>query len=44
MFGGQFAERAVGLGIVLDENEVPNFDAQVGVVVDEFALGIAFGC
>ena len=41
VLGGQFAERSIGLGIVLDENEVPDFDAEVGVVVDEFALRVA---
>jgi hypothetical protein len=43
VFGGQFAEGAVGFGVVLDENEVPDLDAEVGVVVDEFAAGVPFG-
>ena len=43
VFGGQFAEGAVGFGIVLDEDEVPDLDAEVGVVVDQCAFGIAFG-
>ena len=41
MLGGQLTERAIGLGVVLDEDEVPDFDAEVGVVVDELALGLA---
>ena len=39
VFRGQLAEGAVGLGVVLDEDEVPDFDAEVGVVVDEVAAG-----
>ena len=41
MLGGQFAECAIGFGVVLNEDEVPNFDAEVGVVVDELALRVA---
>ena len=46
VLGGKLAEGAVGLGVVLDEDEVPDLDAEVGVVVDEVAAGdgIAFGC
>ena len=45
MLGGQLAEGAVGLGVVLDENEVPDLDAEVGIVVDEITAGdgIALG-
>ena len=39
--GGQVAEGAVGLGVELDEDEVPDLDAAVGVLVDERALGVA---
>ena len=44
MLRGQFAECAIGFGVVLNEDEVPNLDAEVGVVVDEFALRVAIGC
>ena len=45
VLGGELAEAAVGLGIVLNEDEVPDLDAEVGVVVDEVAAGdgITFG-
>ena len=44
MLGWKFAKCAIGLGVVLDEDEVPDLDAEVGVVVDEFALRVAVGC
>ena len=39
MFGRQLAEAAISLGVVLDEDEVPDLDAEVGVVIDEVAAG-----
>ena len=39
MLGGELAEGAVGLRVILDENEVPDFDAEIGVVVDEVSTG-----
>ena len=45
VFGGQFAETTIGLSVVLDKDEVPDFDAEIGVVVDEIAprFRITFG-
>ncbi len=43
VFGGEVAEGAIGFGIVLDEDEVPDLDAEVGVGIDEAALGVAVG-
>lgn len=43
MAGGEVAEGAVAFGIVLDEDEVPDFDALVGTLVDEGALRGSFG-
>ena len=43
MLGGEVAEGAIGFGIVLNEDEVPDLDAEVGVGVDEAALGVAVG-
>jgi len=41
MLGGEVTEGAVGFGIVLDEDEVPDLDAEVAVGIDELALSIA---
>ena len=41
VLGGEVAEGAVFLGIVLNEDEVPDLDAEVGVHVDELAAGVA---
>ena len=43
VFGGQFAKRAVGFGVVLDEHEVPDLDAEIRIHIDQLALGIAVG-
>ena len=46
VFGREFAEGAIGFCVVLDENEVPDFDAEIGVVVDEVTTchRISLGC
>lgn len=44
VFMGEGFEGAVGFGVELDEDEVPDFDAVGGAGIDEFALGIAFFC
>ena len=43
VLGGQVAEAAVGLCIVLNEDEVPDLDAEIGVHVDELACAVAVG-
>ena len=43
MFGGQWREGAVFVGVVLNENEVPNFYALAAVGVYKAAFGIALG-
>ena len=43
MAGGEGRERAVGVGVELDEDEVPNLDALGGAFVDERATGVAGG-
>ena len=43
VLGGKVAEGAVGFGVVLDEDEVPDFNAEIAVGVDELALGVALG-
>lgn len=40
VFGGEVTVAAVFFGVVLDEDEVPDLDAEVGVHVDEFAAGV----
>ena len=41
MFGGKVAERAISFSIVLNEDEVPDLNTEVGVHIDELAIGIA---
>ena len=41
VFGGQVGEGTVGIGVELDEDEVPDFNAEVGVLIDECTLAIA---
>ena len=43
MAGGQVAEGAVTLCIVLDEHEIPDFDALRAVLIHQAALSLAFG-
>src|SRR6266446_3939207 len=43
MFGGQRRERAVGGGIELDEDQVPNFDTALVALVHESAVRVSFG-
>ena len=43
MARGERAERAVGIRVELDEDEVPDFDAVGGAFVDERATGVAGG-
>ena len=38
MLRGQGGEGAVGVGVELDEDEVPNLDALGGALVDELSL------
>ena len=42
VFGGEVAVGAVFFGVVLDEDEVPDLDAEIGVHVDELSSGVAF--
>ena len=41
MLGRQVTERAIGFGVVLNKNEVPDLNAEVGIHIDELAIGIA---
>ena len=41
--GRQRAEGAVALGVVLNEHEVPDFDALIAVAIHQAALGVALG-
>ena len=43
MAGRQRAEGAIALGVVLNEHEVPDFDALVAVAIYQTAQGIALG-
>ena len=44
VLSGEIAERAISFGIVLNENEVPNLDTQIGVHVDKSTAGVAVRC
>lgn len=43
VLGGEVAEGAVGFGIVLNEDEVPDFDTEIGIHVDEATAGVTLG-
>ena len=43
MLGSKWWESAVRIGIVLNEHEVPNFDALSAIGVDEIAFAVAIG-
>ena len=41
VLGREVAEAAVGLGVVLDKDQVPDLDTEIGIHIDQFALTVA---